>query len=241
MGKGRRRTAGFRSRRSPKNPVPPSFSAQSTGIAVADRVGTAFNKFKLNKKLAEEDGGTGDKAKCVEGCRASVLGRASAAAVCVSAAVAFAPVRPPSPARPHPPSSAPRFIIFKITGGKFEEPKGQNEQIDIDVVSAPMKGEDGEPVFDAAWAAMTGGEGADPQCRYALLDIQTKNKEGRLSNKLVFLSWVPEYAKAGCKMLYAGSMGAMRAALPGVSIALSGNDPGDVTWQMVYDKCDKGF
>lgn len=53
-------------------------------------------------------------------------------------------------------------------------------------------------------------------CRYAVFDREFKTADGRITNKLYFLSWMPHAASPYSKMAYASGKGMLREQLDGV-------------------------
>lgn len=53
-------------------------------------------------------------------------------------------------------------------------------------------------------------------CRYAVYDHEFKTHDGRITNKLFFLSWMPHNATPYSKMAYASGKGMLREQLDGV-------------------------
>lgn len=63
-------------------------------------------------------------------------------------------------------------------------------------------------------------------CRFAVYDYQVTNSEGRVFQKLVFLSWSPDTATIRTKMMYASSKDFLKSHMEGLAVELqvSGKD-----------------
>ena len=88
------------------------------------------------------------------------------------------------------------------------------------------------------WNEFLGGF-PDDDGRYALYDMDYETNDGRRSNKLVFISWVPDTAKVKAKMTYAGSKEALIRAFVGVTTKINATDMSEITEEAVMDACKK--
>jgi len=90
-----------------------------------------------------------------------------------------------------------RFVIFKIDL--------ETEAITVDLAGA-KKGTMAE--FKAALPYT--------DCRYAVYDYEFTTKDGRITDRLLFLTWMPHNATPYSKMAYASGKGMLREGLDGV-------------------------
>lgn len=78
-----------------------------------------------------------------------------------------------------------RYFVYKIRN---------DEEIVVDTFGDKSK------TYDDFCAALPPTE-----CRYGVFDLDFTTSDGRLGNKLVFISWSPDTAKIKNKMVYAAS------------------------------------
>ena len=110
------------------------------------------------------------------------------------------------------------FIIFKIV---------DKEEIVTDFIS----GED--EVFQTFLDNLP-----ERECRFAIYSFDFTTKDGRATNKMMSISWIPDKAKVQEKMLYAGSKDALGRVLVG-AIKIDATDPSELTEEIVLEACRK--
>lgn len=64
----------------------------------------------------------------------------------------------------------------------------------------------------------------DDDCRYGLVDVEFETPDGRPTDKMVFISWVPSTAKVRSKMLYSASKEAIKSVMSGIGIHINATD-----------------
>jgi cofilin len=77
------------------------------------------------------------------------------------------------------------------------------------------------------------------ECRYAVYDREYKTHDGRLTNKLFFLTWMPHSATPHTKMAYVSGKGMLRDQLDGlIDTACSVVDGIEAALGMVEEKAE---
>ena len=79
----------------------------------------------------------------------------------------------------------------------------------------------------------------ESECRFAIYSFDFTTKDGRATNKMVSISWIPDKAQVTEKMLYAGSKDALGRVLVGVSTRINATDFSELTEEMVLEACRK--
>lgn len=72
-------------------------------------------------------------------------------------------------------------------------------------------------------------------CRFAVYDYQVTNSEGRVFQKLVFLSWSPDTASIRTKMMYASSKDFLKSHMEGLAVELQVSDKDDITEDDIHE------
>lgn len=72
-------------------------------------------------------------------------------------------------------------------------------------------------------------------CRFAVYDYQVTNSEGRVFQKLVFLSWSPDTATVRTKMMYASSKDFLKSHMEGLAVELQVSDKDDITEEDIHE------
>jgi len=80
----------------------------------------------------------------------------------------------------------------------------------------------------------------ETECRWAVYDLEFKNEEGNLRNKIAFFQWSPDSAKVKDKMVTASSREALRRSLVGIAIEIQGTDFSEVAYETVLEKARRG-
>jgi len=110
-----------------------------------------------------------------------------------------------------------KFVTFKIEGDE--------------VVPA-------EKIDDADFDAFLGCLQED-QPRFCILDFQYETTDGRPTDKVVFVSWVPDTCKVREKMKYSGTKEAVKSAFMGISVNINATDLSEVTKEVITEACNK--
>ena len=79
----------------------------------------------------------------------------------------------------------------------------------------------------------------DDDCRYAVYKKTVEFDDGRSSEKLVLISWIPDTVKVKAKMVYAGSKDAVNRALTGIMVKLNVTDVSELTEKALVAECKK--
>lgn len=69
------------------------------------------------------------------------------------------------------------------------------------------------------------------ECRYGLIDLDFETKDGRLTSKMVFISWNPDTAPSTSKFIYSGSKEVIKSALAGVGIHINATDYSELDFE----------
>jgi cofilin len=80
----------------------------------------------------------------------------------------------------------------------------------------------------------------ETECRWAIYDFEFEKEGGGRRNKITFLSWSPDDAKIKQKMLFASSRDALKRALNGIAIEIQGTDLSEVSYEIVFEKANRG-
>mmetsp|Transcript_16774 Transcript_16774/g.19787 ORF Transcript_16774/g.19787 Transcript_16774/m.19787 type:complete len:138 (+) Transcript_16774:64-477(+) len=75
--------------------------------------------------------------------------------------------------------------------------------------------------------------------RFAVLDFEYETTDGRPTDKVVFVSWIPENCKVRDKMKYSGTKEAVKNAFVGISVNINATDLSEVTRDIVIENCNK--
>lgn len=114
------------------------------------------------------------------------------------------------------------YIIYRIQEMKY---------VSVDSVLDVDKA---EWDWDAFCDAIT--ESGEP--RFATIDFHYKSKDNFDTTKLLFVSWVPEIAKPGDKMLYASTKEGFKSKLDGVQKVLQATDESELDYDFVKAKVE---
>ena len=76
---------------------------------------------------------------------------------------------------------------------------------------------------DATWDDFV-GEIDENKCCWAVFDLEYKTPDGRDTDKILFISWVPDTAPVREKMMYAGSSEALKGSFVGIGTSLQATD-----------------
>eukprot|EP00613_Pedinella_sp_CCMP2098_P010776 CAMPEP_0171653688 /NCGR_PEP_ID=MMETSP0990-20121206/39703_1 /TAXON_ID=483369 /ORGANISM="non described non described, Strain CCMP2098" /LENGTH=137 /DNA_ID=CAMNT_0012233155 /DNA_START=286 /DNA_END=699 /DNA_ORIENTATION=- len=105
-------------------------------------------------------------------------------------------------------------------------------KIDGDVVAAADKIE--SPDFDDFLAVLPENEP-----RFCVLDFKYETADGRPTDKVVFVSWIPDTCKVREKMKYSGTKEAVKSAFVGISVNINATDMSEVTAELIIEQCNK--
>eukprot|EP00616_Rhizochromulina_sp_CCMP1243_P016942 CAMPEP_0118969466 /NCGR_PEP_ID=MMETSP1173-20130426/6559_1 /TAXON_ID=1034831 /ORGANISM="Rhizochromulina marina cf, Strain CCMP1243" /LENGTH=171 /DNA_ID=CAMNT_0006918711 /DNA_START=6 /DNA_END=518 /DNA_ORIENTATION=+ len=97
-----------------------------------------------------------------------------------------------------------KFVVYRIDA--------ESEAVVVDIASAK------KATFQEFQAALPYTD-----CRYAVYDYEYTTPDGRIADKLFFLSWMPHNATPYSKMAYAQGKGALRDILDGVIDVTAGS------------------
>ncbi|CAM9355632.1 unnamed protein product [Heterosigma akashiwo] len=71
--------------------------------------------------------------------------------------------------------------------------------------------------------------------KYGLFDLEYETQDGRPTSKLVLLSWSPDDSNVRKKMLYAGSVAALKSVLVGVTVHITATDASEMEVGIALD------
>ncbi|KNG91710.1 actin depolymerizing factor [Aspergillus nomiae NRRL 13137] len=71
----------------------------------------------------------------------------------------------------------------------------------------------------------------ETECRWVVYDLEYETEGNHKANKVVFISWSPEYAKIKQKMLYASAGDALRRELSGIAAQISATEYNEVAYE----------
>jgi cofilin len=74
---------------------------------------------------------------------------------------------------------------------------------------------------------------------WAVVSVDFDSSDGRAMNKLVLVSWTPEYTKPRLKMMYSGTKDAVVASLQGMSAKLQATAPDELTPELLIECAGK--
>ncbi|KIM41051.1 hypothetical protein M413DRAFT_445794 [Hebeloma cylindrosporum] len=80
----------------------------------------------------------------------------------------------------------------------------------------------------------------ETECRWAIYDFEFEKEGAGKRNKIIFLSWSPDDAKIKQKMVFASSRDALKRSLTGIAVEIQGTDFGEVSYESVLDKANRG-
>eukprot|EP01083_Nonionella_stella_P149013 472644_1 len=95
-------------------------------------------------------------------------------------------------------------------------------KIDGDNVTEAEKLESSD--FDEFLGVLPADEG-----RFCVLDFSYETTDGRPSDKVVFVSWIPDTCKVREKMKYSGTKEAVKNAFVGISVNINATDMSEIT------------
>merc|ERR1719329_1006124 len=110
-----------------------------------------------------------------------------------------------------------KYITFKIEG---------------DQVAPPEKIESKD--FDDFLGSLPESEG-----RFCVLDYSFETSDGRATDKVVFVSWIPDTCKVREKMKYSGTKEAVKSAFVGISVNINATDLSELTAELITEHCNK--
>ena len=79
----------------------------------------------------------------------------------------------------------------------------------------------------------------EDQPRFCVLDFAYETTDGRSSDKVVFVSWIPDTCKVREKMKYSGTKEAVKSAFVGISVNINATDMSEVTSEIITDQCNR--
>ena len=71
------------------------------------------------------------------------------------------------------------------------------------------------------------------------MDFSYETSDGRPTDKVVFVSWIPDTCKVRVKMTYSGTKEAVKSAFVGISVNINATDMSEVTQEIVREACTK--
>ena len=74
-------------------------------------------------------------------------------------------------------------------------------------------------------------------CRYAVYDVEYRNSDGCIFNKIVFILWSPNAANTRQKMLYASTRDFFKQSLDGISLEVQVRRGGIRIWLIYGPQC----
>ncbi|KAH9480826.1 cofilin [Psilocybe cubensis] len=80
----------------------------------------------------------------------------------------------------------------------------------------------------------------ETECRWAIYDFEFEKEGAGKRNKIIFISWSPDDAKVKQKMVFASSRDALKRSLNGIAVEIQGTDFGEVAFESVLDKANRG-
>lgn len=78
----------------------------------------------------------------------------------------------------------------------------------------------------------------DSPC-YVCVDFDYETRDGRPSDKIVLISWIPDTAKVRQKMTFAGTKEAVKSALQGIGLNINATDKSECTKEVIVAECNK--
>ena len=75
--------------------------------------------------------------------------------------------------------------------------------------------------------------------RFCVLDFAYETADGRPTDKVVFVSWIPDTCKVKSKMKYAGTKEAVKSAFVGISVNINATDMSEITRDIIVEQCNK--
>ena len=63
--------------------------------------------------------------------------------------------------------------------------------------------------------------------------------DGRPTDKVVFVSWIPDTCKVRAKMTYSGTKEAVKSAFVGISVNINATDMSEITQDVIIEQCNK--
>ena len=75
--------------------------------------------------------------------------------------------------------------------------------------------------------------------RFCVVDFSYETSDGRPTDKVVFVSWIPDTCKVRVKMTYSGTKEAVKSAFVGISVNINATDMSEVTQEIVREACTK--
>jgi len=109
-----------------------------------------------------------------------------------------------------------KFILYKIEGDSVVKDVGL---------------ESGD--FDEFVGALS----SEP--RFIVADFAYETTDGRPTDKVVFISWIPDDASVRFKMKYSGTKEALKSAFVGISVNLNATGFDEITHDIIIEACNK--
>ena len=75
--------------------------------------------------------------------------------------------------------------------------------------------------------------------RFCVVDFSYETSDGRPTDKVVLVSWIPDTCKVRVKMTYSGTKEAVKSAFVGISVNINATDMSEVTQEIVREACTK--
>ena len=88
--------------------------------------------------------------------------------------------------------------------------------------------------FDEFLGALPEADG-----RFCVIDFSYETADGRPTDKVVFVSWIPDTCKVKSKMKYAGTKEAVKSAFVGISVNINATDMSEITRDIIVEQCNK--
>jgi cofilin len=124
------------------------------------------------------------------------------------------------------------LIYFSITSNPKYSYKVITFKIEGDVVTEAEKLESAD--FDEFLGVLPADQG-----RFCVLDFAYETADGRPTDKVVFVSWIPDTCKVREKMKYSGTKEAVKNAFVGISVNINATDMSEITAEGVVEACNK--
>ena len=90
------------------------------------------------------------------------------------------------------------------------------------------------PDFDEFLGALPEADG-----RFCVIDFSYETADGRPTDKVVFVSWIPDTCKVRAKMTYSGTKEAVKSAFVGISVNINATDMSEITRDIIVEQCNK--
>ena len=88
--------------------------------------------------------------------------------------------------------------------------------------------------FDEFLGALPEADG-----RFCVIDFSYETADGRPTDKVVFVSWIPDTCKVRANMTYSGTKEAVKSAFVGISVNINATDMSEITRDIIVEQCNK--